>query len=150
MKPLTTVLAAILMGTGGPAAQDEKPKDDSRLAAIGGLGASALYLAYLTIGTTADGFSKGVYDADQVKSTVESVSNLMKTNSDQLAAVRKGGLTEEDGRFVDEMIAIMGMLRDYGKHLVDYTKEKDPKVGDAFDEQRKKTWERIKKLLGIK
>ncbi|MBI2899064.1 MAG: hypothetical protein HYY17_02700 [Planctomycetes bacterium] len=130
--------------------QDEKPKDDPKLLAIGGLGGSAVYFSFLLVGTTADAFGKESYDADQVKTIVDSVMTLLKTNADQIAAVRRGGLTEEDDKYANELIVVLGMIRDYAKLLGDYAKGKDPKVAQKFDDQRKKTWERVKKLLGIK
>lgn len=127
-----------------------KPKDDPRLVVIGGLGANALYASYMLVGVTADGFAKDVYTADQVTSIVDSVISVFKVNKEQLAALRKMELTEEDAKSLDEMIGLIDMISEYADLLGKYAKEKDPKMADAFQEHRAKTWERLKKLLGIK
>lgn len=133
-----------------PQKKAEEQESDPRLEAIGGLGAAAMYFAFLSIGMSADGLAKKVYDGEQVRQLVKEVTGLLQVNAGQLKKVSKTGLVEEDRVFVDSMLEVMGMIRKYGDLLVGYSENPDEEHARAFEDHRKKTWAALKKLLGIK
>ncbi len=156
MKHLAAVITMLALVPAPAPAQEETPKakpqdqDNKRLVAIGALSASSLYLAFVNVGLTADGFEKGVYDAAMAKSVVGEVKTLIKNCSETLADLAKGETEEANQKALKEIVEIGGMVQEYADLLIEYTKEKDAKVGEKFQAKRKTTWERLKKFMGIK
>lgn len=156
MKRIAAVVAVLALIPASAPAQEETPKarpqdqDNKRLVAVGALSASSLYLAFVNVGLTADGFEKGVYDADTAKSIVGEVKSLIKNCSATLEDLAKGETAEGDQKALKEIVEIGGLVQEYADLLIEYTKEKDAKVGEKFQAKRKTTWERLKKFMGIK
>jgi hypothetical protein len=134
-------------------AQDEKPAvaDKPELVAIGGLGASMGYFTFVLVGVTGDSFEKGSHDAATVKSVVDELAGTLDKNVEQLMAVKKSGkLVQADVDSIEEVADCLRSVKDYAKKLCAYTEEKSQKNADGFQASRKVTWEKLKKLLGIK
>lgn len=150
---LIPVAFAALLAMPAPA-QEEAPapkdQDTRRLTAIGGLSASALYFGFVNIGLTGDGFEKGVYDADTASAVAGEIKRMLAINAKQLKAMKDGEPDENDRTSVAEIIDLAGAVGDYADLFVEYTKEKDPKVAEKFQTQRKALWERLKKFMGLK
>jgi hypothetical protein len=146
MRISACLLALILAAP----AQEREVKQDPKLVAIGGLSVTALYMSFVSVGVTADAFGKEAYEAKQVGDMMTEVSNLMKTNTRQLGAIPREGITKEDHAYLDEIVAIMGMIGDYSQLLAAFSKDKTEAKAKAFDEKREATWARLKKLLSLK
>lgn len=155
IAPMAVSIAVLILAvrTAAPA-QDEKPKqetqDTKRLRAIGGLSASTLYFAFLSVGLTGDAFVKGAYEAEQVRSIMGELQAMLKSSAGQVKDLIKGEPDESDQAALKEIVEIADLVQEYAKFLAEYSKEKDAKIGDKYEASRKATWERLKKFLGIK
>ncbi|MCX7787413.1 MAG: hypothetical protein N2442_06935 [Spirochaetes bacterium] len=118
------------------------------LSAIGGLGASNLYVSFLTIGMLGDAFEYGVYQPDTVKDILGEVISLNKASRASLdTLVKEGHVTGEDRATVLEMIQAHSMLEKQAGELLKYAEDK--KLPNDFQFYRKKSWELISNILGI-
>ena len=131
--------------------QEPKVEDDPRLVAIGGGYACAIYLAFVNIGMSGDAFAKGLYDAKKI----EQIAGEIKTLSGNMAKLLKDvdknvKMAQVDVDSLNEMVTILGLLQEYADSLIQYTKTKTQADADKFQENRTKTWARIKTMLGIK
>jgi len=118
------------------------------LSTIGGLGASNLYMSFLTIGLLGDAFEYGVYEADTAKDILGEVISLNKASRVSLdTLVKEGKVSGEDRATVLEMIQAHSMLEKQAGELVKYAGDK--KLPNDFQFYRKKSWELISNILGI-
>lgn len=118
------------------------------LSTIGGLGASNLYMSFLTIGLLGDAFEYGVYEAGTTKDILEEVISLNKASRQNLDALVKGGkVAGEDRATVLEMIEAHSMMEKQAGELAKYVENKS--IPNDFQFYRKKSWELISNILGI-
>jgi hypothetical protein len=83
--------------------------EDDFLYAIGSLGASNLYMTFLTIGLLGDSFEKNVYPAETTKDLIDAIISLTKTSQESLNALVAGGeITGEDRATILEMMQAHG------------------------------------------
>jgi hypothetical protein len=143
------LLAAAGQESGTEEAQ-KPPPTDPRLQAIGGGAAGSTYFAYLVIGMSGDAFRNDVYDAGRINQIMNEVKGAVKNFKKLLENLKDIDLTEKDKESLKGFVEVQDMLSDYCDCLVAYTKTKGKKEADAFQEARKKTWAKIKVLLGIK
>lgn len=118
------------------------------LSTIGGLGASNLYMSFLTIGILGDSFEYGVYEADTAKDILGEVISLNKASRVNLdTLVKEGHVAGEDRATVLEMIQAHSMLEKQAGELIKYVDDK--KLPNDFQFYRKKSWELISRIMGI-
>jgi hypothetical protein len=122
--------------------------EDDFLYAIGSLGASNLYMTFLTIGLLGDSFEKNVYPAETTKDLIDAIISLTKTSQESLNALVAGGeVTGEDRATILEMMQAHGLLEKQAGELAKYVNNKA--TPNDFQFFRKKSWELIAKILNI-
>jgi len=127
-----------------------KSPAEAQKEAIGGCAGASIYLAFVLVGVTADAFEKGVYDAERVQAIMSEIKALGGVMKKQLKAIRGPALGKDDEQAVDNILLTLASLDDYADRLDQYTRKKGKEEADAFQEARKKTWEKVRTLLGIK
>lgn len=146
-KSLLLIAAfSLLTATSAPTAN---AADDGRLEAIGGLSAAYMYTTYIAIGTTADGFGKDVYQAEQVKSIMTGFIGSMDAVKKQLSKVQANLTDPGDVRYIGEAVQIFSLLQDEARSLSKFAASKDNVDFQAYDRARTTVWPKIQKLLGI-
>lgn len=122
--------------------------EDDFLYAIGSLGASNLYMTFLTIGLLGDSFEKDVYTAETTKDLIGAIISLTKTSRESLNTLIEGGeVTGEDRATILEMIQAHGLLEKQAGELGKYVDNKT--IPNDFQFFRKKSWELIARILNI-
>ena len=115
------------------------------------LSALATYTTYLSIGSLADGFGKGVFKPEQVQSLMNDISTMTGNNVKMLKELmEKKKLTESDQKFINKIVEILELLEKEAGHLSDYSKSKAKEDVKKFDKVRKEVWPKITELLGKK
>jgi len=157
LLPILAIVFVAFLGLRLPSrAQDDDKKekggkDAPLLTALGGVSASSAYFTFCFIGTVADGFEKGNYDAKQVKTFAGEAVLMMGRNAAQMKKLKeKGGLAEADAKTIGDFATVFSEIEDYAKALQAYSDKKDKEHADKFQEARQKAWKHLKTLLGIK
>ncbi len=120
------------------------------LETIGAMGASNIYLTYLSIGVLADGYENKVYDKQQAQQMVKellSLAGVTKGYLDKL--IQERVLTGDDIRFAKEMIHTYNLLIEEGDAFIRYISTNNRKDAEAFQSYRKQAWDKISSLLGL-
>jgi hypothetical protein len=120
------------------------------LETVGGFGGSYIYMTYAYIGVTADAYSEDIYQAEQVQIMMDETVGMLNNLIGMLQKVRDTDIVDNDKRFIDDMIEVLGLLKREAQALSTYAASKDPEDIKKYDEARKEVWPRIKQLLGIK
>jgi hypothetical protein len=122
-----------------------------KLQTIGAMGASALYLSYLSIGTVADGYSSKTYDEKRAADIVSEVLSIIKVNSNYLEKlISERELTGGDVQFARKMISTFKLLTSEGESFIRYTKSQSDEDIRQFHGYRKRAWALISELLNLK
>ena len=120
------------------------------LETIGFLSAQSLYLTYISIGTTADGFAKETYDQDAATQLIQTYQNFTTGAKDQLNLVlTEGNLSEEDTDIINNIIAGFDLLNAEATSYLSYIETGDEKYINQFTKQKDKAWKHIAELMGL-
>jgi len=140
-------LAAFLPGI----SQTCEERETKMLEAFGGFSAGMLYNTYGLIGSISDGYAQDAYDA----LTVSDLMNAQKKVADNLVKVledlKNGGFlkAKKDQDFAGSLITVLKGLKNQAQLLEDFADNKSRQKQEAYEEQRKKNWSAISKLMGI-
>lgn len=127
-----------------------KHGNNAAMEAVGGLGASNLYLTYLSMGSVYDNYIAGVYDSQTSRSLVLSLQELINASVQHLERVREASsLSEQDKAFLTSMIETYGMLQKQSAFFLRYIKTGAAKEQEKFQQERVAAWEKISSILGI-
>jgi hypothetical protein len=120
------------------------------LSAVGGP-ASDVYMKYAAIGSIGDGFEKGVYDSNFVKTVVGDILTLNNSATEHFNnMLNSGDFVGEDVVFGNRMIETYKYLSKEAEAFANYLMTMDKKYADEFQVYRKLAWGTIKLLLGLK
>jgi len=141
----------ILFITANVFSQTCEERNEKLLQAVGSFSAATLYNTYATIGSISDGFGKDVYDALTVGNLMDAQKKLM----DNLAGVlnrlveEKTAVTASDIHYCQNAVTILEGLKKQATLLDDYANTKRQNKLSEYDDQRRKNWSAISKLMGI-
>ena len=119
------------------------------LEAVGGLSAGHTYTSYLLIGTTADGYAKKAFDADHVAEIMTEIGNLCGSVTNLLGKLRAGKLTDSDAKYLTDIEAIYGLLKEQSLALAAFAKSGKTEDSDKYEKARTTVYPKIQALLGI-
>ena len=136
--------AALLSTTASARAQEQ----EDLLSCLGALSASHVYITYGYVGSVADGFADGRYDADHVMSLMAEVDGLMGTVVDHLSTVRNDAAPNEQAS-IDQIIECCELLQDEASALARIAKDDTQNNREAFEAARNDAWDQIAALLKI-
>lgn len=127
-------------------------RENKLLNLMGSFSAGFLYNTYGLIGSIADGFELGAYNA----TTVTDLLDAQKTVADNMInAVEKISaenvfFKQTDKEYVVALINSIKGLKIQSQLLLVIVKNKTQKNSTAYEEQRTKNWKDLSKLMGIK
>jgi len=120
---------------------------DPSLVAVGAIGAANVYYSYLAIGSAADSFVSGTYDAGLAIAISNEVIFLNEGVIKSLQAmIAKNGLSTEDKNALRFLVETYGILNLQAKELVTFITDKK-NDGAGYQEYRSSAWARIQKLF---
>jgi hypothetical protein len=140
------LFVGLVLGMAGPAAADEK----LFLETIGGFCGNYIYTTYAYIGAVADLYAKDMYPASEVKVMMDQNVQMIDKLSVQLELVRDANISDNDRKFIINLIDILSLLKSEAEGLSAFTASKSPDDLDRYDQARKKVYPKMKKLLGMK
>ena len=120
--------------------------------AIAGLSAGLLYNTYGVIGSIADAYVKDTYK----KETVDDLMNAQKNLADNLVKMMQGLVKDSilnnqaDRNYLISAISILNGLKKQAQLLQEFAQTNNQQKQEGYDDQRKKNWSAISKLMGIK
>lgn len=121
------------------------------LGVMGSLSAGFLFNTYGLIGSIADGFDHNAYD----ENTVTNLANAQKKLADNMIGLLEKMITENafkdkaDKDYISSSVAIIKGLKIQVELFLDLVKNKSQKNTKAYEEQRKRNWKDLSKLMGI-
>lgn len=126
-------------------------RENKMLTIIGGFSAGMLYNTYGVIGAVADGFTNDAYKSNEVnnlmtaqKSMADNIIKMLNESLDEKIFSK-----EADKKFAESVIELIKGLKKQAQFLIEVSETNSGKKKDAYEEQRKKNWADLSKLMGI-
>lgn len=126
-------------------------KETKLLHAVNGFSSALLYNTYGVIGSIADAYVKNAYNA----SMVNNLMSAQKTLADNLIMVlnnlvKDSVIRDSEKDYALGAIAVLDGLKIQAGLLQEFSSAGGEKKQEAYEEQRKKNWSTICRLMGIK
>ncbi|MEP6700052.1 MAG: hypothetical protein ABJA85_02000 [Bacteroidota bacterium] len=120
--------------------------------AIAGLSAGLLYNTYGIIGSIADAYVKDAYKKETVDDLMDAQKNLADNLVKMLQGLVKDSIlsTETDRNYLISVISILNGLKKQAQLLQEFAQTNKQQKQEGYDDQRKKNWSALSKLMGIK
>lgn len=127
-------------------------RESKLLSLMGSFSAGFLYNTYGLIGSIADGYEQGAYNATTVTDLLDAQKTVADnmTNSLEKMSTENVFLKQTDKEYVVAIINIIKGLKIQSQFLLAIVKSKTQKNSIAYEEQRNKNWKDLSKLMGIK
>ncbi len=144
--------ALLLMASVNSFSQTCEEREAKMQQAMVGFSSALLYNTYGVIGSIADAFVKNAYNAEMM----DQLMNAQKNLADNLVKVLDGLVkdnilvTQMDKDYAVSAISILEGLKKQAGFLQEYAQTKKQQKQEAYDDQRKKNWSVLSKLMGIK
>ncbi len=120
------------------------------LETIGVLSAQGVYLTYTSIGTLADGHSKGTYKNDFAVKLLNEYNTLCRTCVRQLNKLLSAGvLGRQDISFVSKLIETYELLIGESNAYKNYVLTGQREHIRVYSKKRRAAWRNISDLLGL-
>lgn len=124
---------------------------EAQLHAVGSLAAGNLYLMYLSIGTVADAYVKGVYDKDKTRNILRSLTGQAGVQKNSLEALKQDPeVAGSDLAVLDKMIQCLTVLVDQAGYLQKYIDSGEIRNLELYDQKRAQAWQLIESMFGQK
>lgn len=132
-------------------AQTCEEREDKVLDVLGGFSAGLLYNTYGLIGSIADGYAHDAYDLQSVNELLDAQKKLADNLVKVLDDLTNGNFLKDkkDGDYADSVINILKGLKKQAQLFQDYAKNSNSQKHYDYEDQRKKNWKDISKLMGI-
>ncbi|MFL5340555.1 MAG: hypothetical protein ACJ8F7_10435 [Gemmataceae bacterium] len=131
--------------------KDPAPADphSQLMETVGLLSGLYLYQSYLNIGLLADGKAEKIYDEKAARSVLGSVLTPLAAVEEKLAQLTKLARTQADRDAVENLRAVVVLLRQQGKELTAFWDSARPEDGAKYEATRKEAWKQISAMLGL-
>ncbi|MBN2789194.1 MAG: hypothetical protein JXR69_03315 [Candidatus Delongbacteria bacterium] len=130
--------------------QSSYKQTNTLLETIGTLSAQSAFMSYTSIGALSDGYIYGAY-TDETTITLSAVyMSFATTTKDQLyLLISSGTLSDDDLKFVSELIECFNMIIAQTEAFGNYVSSKDDSYAVIYENNRQKAWSKISNILGI-
>jgi hypothetical protein len=118
--------------------------------ALGGLTASHLSQAHLSIGLIADAVEKDVYSAAHGGDLLGTITVLISSVGKRLESLPPGTLPADEQKQLQRARAVNGLLGKQVEQLRRYWASGSREHADGFKKARKETWAELQALLGVR
>jgi hypothetical protein len=132
-----------------PAAHLGKKTREQFLAALGSLSAAHVYQSYLNIGLLADGVESEAYTKAQAEEMLATVGAMIGMVDRQLDKIREMDLEGDDKDNIEEVQAIVELLRRQARALRAYWATGESEQAGRYQKAREACWASISRLLEI-
>lgn len=157
MKRITTIvllffLVFVYSKTNGKLwAQSSEEKFVGALSeTLGYQSASSLFVAYIAIGSLADGFGSEAYSRENIMELSQQLATLMKGNHEQFKLLLQEPLLDEnDRKMVNTISEIYATLSAEASSLNQLAKTGEKKYLKQYERERKKAWNGISRMLEL-
>lgn len=144
---LCTALA-IAAAVHAPAAAAQT-KDNPYLVSVGALAAAQLFTTASYLDVTKEALVRDAFKAKDVRIALERMSGMTDNVGRYLTDVIQTNITDEDRAFLQEAVAVYGLLKTESLSLHRYAGTRAASDLDAFVKAREVAWERLRKLLKL-
>jgi hypothetical protein len=150
MKKLITGICLLCISINGISQSCER-RESKLLEAVGSFSAASMYNTYSAIGSIGDGYGCEVYKEESVNALLNAQKNLIDNLIKVLEDLINGNffINQSDIDYANSAIYAFNGLKKQSQLLLDYVKNKSQENLKAYDDQRKKNWKDISKLMGI-
>ena len=149
MKKFMIVLLMLVMTT-SIGAQTCEQREENLKSSLASFSAAVLYNTYGLIGSISDGFGQDVYNDETAINLLDAQNKLMDNLVRVLDELNKTHLPEKDSIYINSASNILRGLKKQSELMQDYCNNKRQQKLNAYEEQRKKNWSDISKLMGVK
>ena len=119
------------------------------LETLGGLSATNLYQSYLNIGLLADGVENKAITVEAATKTLKIVTSCLSLVHCKLAKLDKATLDPEDHDSLEQIKAVIELLRLQTQTLLAYWATGTTEQSEDYEKARKATWTGLSRILGI-
>lgn len=132
-------------------AQTCEQRESKLLETLGSFSAAFLYNSYGMIGGVADGYGTNTYTTQKVNELMDEQATLIDNLVKVLNDLKSGGFLKDkqDVDYVNTANSILNGLKRQTALIKSYVASKSDQNWNSYDEQRKKNWKDIAKLMGI-
>jgi len=126
-------------------------REGKLLEAVGSFSAGLLYNTYGVIGSIADGYAHDAYDLQTVNDLLDAQKRLTDNLVKVLDDLKSGNFLKDksDQDYSVSAIDVLKGLKKQAQLLQDYAKTSNKQKQSDYEDQRKKNWNDISKLMGI-
>lgn len=126
-------------------------REGKLLEAVGSFSAGLLYNTYGVIGSIADGYARDVYNLQTVNDLLDAQKRLTDNLVKVLDDLKSGNFLKDkpDQDYAVSAVDILKGLKKQAQWFQDYAKTSNKQKQADYEEQRKKNWKDISKLMGI-
>jgi len=126
-------------------------REGKLLEAFGSFSAATMYNTYSSIGSIGDGFGCEVYKSETVNDLLTAQKNLIDNLVKVIEDLINGNflINQSDMDYANSTIYALNGLKKQSQLMLAYVKSKSQEDLKAYDDQRKKNWKDISKLMGI-
>jgi ABC-type microcin C transport system permease subunit YejB len=146
------IVAALLISLSANVySQNCEEREAKMLGIMGTFSAGFLYNTYGLIGSISDGYEHNAYDEQMVSNLLDAQKKLADNMTGQLEKIIAANAFKDavDKNYMLSAVAIIKGLKTQAELLIDLTRNKSQKNINAYDNQRKKNWKDLAKLMGI-
>ena len=141
--------AGALYAQNGRSADAQTERERLDLNAIATLSVAVLIQSYGYIGTYADLFSTGVYDAERVNQMLRETTIYLRNSRDQLKLFQSSaaGVSSGDRQYLGEVTDILDLLIAEAESLSAFTLSHNQDDLRKYEANKTRAWSRLSKLL---
>jgi hypothetical protein len=146
------ILAICILGISfNSYAQTCEEREGKLLGVMGSLSAGFLYNTYALLGSISDGYAHDAYNAETATDLVNAQKQLADNMTSLLEKIIKDKAFKDkkDEDYLGACITIIKGLKAQAGYLVDLVKNNSQKNTNAYEEQRRKNWKDLSKLMGV-
>ena len=144
------IVLLMLVMTTSIGAQTCEQREEKLKSSLASFSAAVLYNTYGLIGSISDGFGQDVYNDETAINLLDAQNKLMDNLVRVLDELNKTHLPEKDSIYINSASNILRGLKKQSELMQDYCNNKRQQKLNAYEEQRKKNWSDISKLMGVK
>ena len=144
------IVLLMLVMTTSIGAQTCEQREENLKSSLASFSAAVLYNTYGLIGSISDGFGQDVYNDETAINLLDAQNKLMDNLVRVLDELNKTHLPEKDSIYINSASNILRGLKKQSELMQDYCNNKRQQKLNAYEEQRKKNWSDISKLMGVK
>jgi len=150
MKKIVIAFAMLALSFSG-FSQTCEEREQKLLESIGTLSAGFFYNTYGLIGSLADGYEHDAYSADAVTDLLDAQKKLAENMIIFLQKMLSDNIVKEqkDKDYMNTSVTLLKGFKTQIDLLLNLVNNKTQKNINAYEEQRKKSWKELSRMMGM-